>query len=399
MWVGRPVGLRVRRAGSYRDRATRMARGIADWWWRLEDGGGGFEVAPADAPPTAREPRLQRLEAVLFLAREPLSSRRLAECVGLQDGTEARMLVRRLNRLYDTAGRAFRVEEVAGGFQLLTRPKFASWLRRLGHVPAELRLSPPVLETLAVIAYRQPVLRADIEAIRGVNCGEILRQLMDRQLIRICGRSDELGRPYLYGTTRKFLQVFGLANLDKLPPIPAFRDATPPTGQAGEPGVDGTAAEAQNNRLPNHQDKKEDSNVTVSTFHSVADVTAAFDPHRAADSVGLPLSTPVAARRDDDEDYEDEEDFDDYDEGEYDDEEDEYDDEDYDEDEYDEDDYDDEEDEYEDDDLEDEDIEDDDDYDDDDEWESVDDEEDFEDDDWEDDDEWEDEDEDDDEWD
>lgn len=161
--------------------------------------------------------RVQRLEAILFLAREPLSARRLSQYANLADGTEARTLIRRLNQRYDNEGRAFRVEEIAGGFQLLTRASFASWLRRLGHVPAEIRLSAPALETLAVIAYRQPVLRADIEAVRGVNCGEMLRQLMERDLVRICGRGDELGRPYQYGTTKKFLQTFGLVDLDQLP--------------------------------------------------------------------------------------------------------------------------------------------------------------------------------------
>jgi segregation and condensation protein B len=154
---------------------------------------------------------------VLFVAREPLSSRRLAHFAGLLDGTEARTLVRRLNGLYDAEGRAFRVEEVAGGFQLMTRPKFGPWLRRLFASPVEMRLSAPALETLAVVAYRQPVLRASVDAIRGVDCGEILRQLMERDLVRIVGRSEDLGRPYLYGTTRKFLQIFGLRHLDDLP--------------------------------------------------------------------------------------------------------------------------------------------------------------------------------------
>lgn len=172
---------------------------------------------PRQDGPNTRDDRLRRLEAVLFLAREPLNSRKLSQHANLADATEARTLIRRLNEMYDRSGRAFRVEEVAGGYQLLTRGKFASWLRRLGHVPAEIRLSAPAQETLAVIAYRQPVLRADIEAIRGVNCGEILRQLMERDLVRICGRSDDLGRPYLYGTTRRFLQIFGLKNLDELP--------------------------------------------------------------------------------------------------------------------------------------------------------------------------------------
>jgi segregation and condensation protein B len=162
-----------------------------------------------------------------MLAREPLNSRKLAQFANLADGTEARTLVRKLNEALDAAGRAFRVEEVASGYQLFTRPGFASWLRKLGHIPAEMRLSAPALETLAVIAYRQPVPRADIEAIRGVNCGEILRQLMERDLARIAGRSDELGRPFLYGTTRRFLQIFGLVDLDELPRADKLRGAIP----------------------------------------------------------------------------------------------------------------------------------------------------------------------------
>lgn len=160
---------------------------------------------------------LARLEAVLFLAREPLTTRKLSQYANLADGTQARTLVRRLNDQYDARGGAFRVEQVAGGYQLLTRRKFGSWLRRLEHVPGETRLSAPALETLAVIAYRQPVPRADIEAIRGVNCGEILRQLLERDLARIDGRSEELGRPYLYSTTKRFLRLFGLARLEELP--------------------------------------------------------------------------------------------------------------------------------------------------------------------------------------
>jgi segregation and condensation protein B len=167
--------------------------------------------------PWTRDPQIARLEAVLFLAKQPLSSRKLAQLAGLADGTEARTLIRRINRWYDESGSAFRAEEVAGGFQLLSRPKFGAWLRRLYQSPVETRLSAPALETLAVVAYRQPVLRAQIEAIRGVDCGEILRQLMERDLLRISGRSEDLGRPFLYGTTKRFLQVFGLRHLDDLP--------------------------------------------------------------------------------------------------------------------------------------------------------------------------------------
>jgi len=189
------------------------------------------------------EVALQRTEAVLFLSHEPLTSRKLSQYANLADGTQARTLVRRLNERYDAAGRAFRVEHVAGGYQLLTRRKFAPWLRRLEHVPSETRLSAPALETLAVIAYRQPVPRADIEAVRGVNCGEILRQLMERELVRIDGRSEELGRPYLYSTTRRFLQIFGLVNLEQLPsrealqhrPLPPSPPIFPQPSEPPEP--------------------------------------------------------------------------------------------------------------------------------------------------------------------
>jgi len=166
---------------------------------------------------------MRRLEATLFLAREPLSSRKLSQYAILADGTEARTLVRQLNQTYDGGDRAFRVEEVAGGFQLLTRPSFASWIRQVGAAPAETRLSPPAMETLAVVAFRQPVIRAEIEAIRGVACGEILRQLMERDLVRIDGRSEDLGRPYLYATNNRFLQLFGLKSLDDLPKAPTVR--------------------------------------------------------------------------------------------------------------------------------------------------------------------------------
>jgi len=175
---------------------------------------------PVGEGPTGRSPGLMRLEAILFLAEQPESSRRLAQLAGLADGTKARTLVRELNKLYDLEGCAFRVEEVAGGFQLMSRSKFAPWLRRLQNAPAEVRLSAPAMETLAVVAYRQPVLRAEIEAIRGVQCGEILRQLIERELVRITGRSEELGRPFLYGTSKLFLQVFGLRHLDELPNYP-----------------------------------------------------------------------------------------------------------------------------------------------------------------------------------
>lgn len=175
------------------------------------------KVDAAEPVVAQRSARRSRLEAVLFLAREPLSLRKLAQSANLADATEARTLVAELRKVYDDRGSAFQLEQLAGGYQLRTRPKFAAWLRPLVGPEEQLRLSPPALETLAVVAYRQPVLRADVEAIRGVACGEILRQLMDRDLLRIVGRSEELGRPLWYGTTRRFLEAFGLSNLEELP--------------------------------------------------------------------------------------------------------------------------------------------------------------------------------------
>lgn len=182
--------------------------------WR-QSSRGAVPGPGSDAPSLAA--RLARVEAVLFLAAEPLSSRKLARLANLDDGSEARSLVRELQTRYDAYGRAFQVEEVAGGFQMRSRPVFAPWLKKLAAQSAPLNLSGPALETLVIVAYRQPVLRAEVEAIRGVACDEILRQLMDRELLRIVGRSTELGRPLLYGTTRRFLEVFGLKSLDDLP--------------------------------------------------------------------------------------------------------------------------------------------------------------------------------------
>jgi segregation and condensation protein B len=160
---------------------------------------------------------LKRVEAILFLVRQPIASRRLAIMAELEDGTQARTLVQELNRRYDQQGRSFQVKQVADGYQLRTRPQFARWIRQLDYVPTPTRLTGPALETLTVVAYRQPIIKADIEAIRGVNCGEMLRQLLEKGLIRIAGRSDQLGYPFLYATTKQFLITFGLKSLAALP--------------------------------------------------------------------------------------------------------------------------------------------------------------------------------------
>ena len=130
---------------------------------------------------------------------------------------QVREAIDQLNDEYERTKRAFRIIQVAGVRQVMTLPEYGELLKRLRGDRQMARLTPAALETLAIVAYRQPILRADLEAIRGVACGEVLRGLLDRRLIRIVGRAEELGRPMLYGTTKEFLEVFGLASLKDLP--------------------------------------------------------------------------------------------------------------------------------------------------------------------------------------
>jgi segregation and condensation protein B len=176
-------------------------------------------VEPGAAGPLARTPQLAQVEAALVVADEPLTARKLASAAGLPDGNEARRLVRKLQELYELGGSAFQIEELAGGYQLFTRAVFHRWLMRLSRSNSEPHLTGPARETLAIVAYRQPITRADVESVRGVQCGNVLQLLMEKGLVRIVGRHDSLGRPVLYGTTRKFLQVFGMRNLKDLPDV------------------------------------------------------------------------------------------------------------------------------------------------------------------------------------
>ena len=148
-----------------------------------------------------------------------MTAGRLAEALDLPASGPVKAAIDQLNATYEETGRSFRIEEVAGGYSVMTLPQFADVLLALKRGKNSSRLSPAALETLSIIAYKQPVLRADIEAIRGVACGETLRSLMERHLVKITGRAEEIGRPMLYGTTKQFLEVFGLANLKDLPAV------------------------------------------------------------------------------------------------------------------------------------------------------------------------------------
>jgi segregation and condensation protein B len=156
------------------------------------------------------------VEAVLFASDESLTEARLAKIVETNT-KQIRQHIKNLNEKYQSNNNAFRIEQIAGGYQMLTLSPFNHWLKKLLRVRSDNKLSPAAMETLAIIAYKQPVMRADIEAIRGVAVGEVIRSLSYKGLVKIVGRAEVLGRPMLYGTTKKFLEVFGLNTLRDLP--------------------------------------------------------------------------------------------------------------------------------------------------------------------------------------
>jgi segregation and condensation protein B len=159
------------------------------------------------------------LEALLFASDTPLEAERIQDVLELASPAAARELADALGRRLDEEGRALQMVEVGGGFRLVTRALVAPWLVKLARSRTRSRLSRPALETLAIIAYRQPVSRPEVDAVRGVNSEGVLDNLLDRRMIRIGGRKDSPGRPFLYETTREFLVAFGLRDLNDLPKV------------------------------------------------------------------------------------------------------------------------------------------------------------------------------------
>ena len=166
------------------------------------------------------EPTVESVvEAILFASDEPLSAERLVHIVEAGGVRQIRNCIESLNKKYTAGNFAFRIEQIAGGYQMMTLSQYNHWLKRLLRARTDTKLSQAALETLAIIAYKQPVMRADIEAIRGVAAGEVIRGLIYKGLVKIVGRAEVLGRPMLYGTTKKFLEIFGLNTLKDLPKI------------------------------------------------------------------------------------------------------------------------------------------------------------------------------------
>ncbi len=156
------------------------------------------------------------IESLLFMAQEPLTVDRIKRILIQAETREIRDAIAEISAEYEARLGGFYLDEVAGGYQIRTRPEYTQWIKKLIQ-PKPMRLSKPALETLVIIAYKQPIIRSDIEHLRGVDCGGVLRVLLERKLIRILGRKEIAGRPLIYATTRRFLEVFDLKNLQDLP--------------------------------------------------------------------------------------------------------------------------------------------------------------------------------------
>jgi segregation and condensation protein B len=163
------------------------------------------------------------IEALLFISGEPLPTRTIKDILDIKE-KDVEDIVRELIDEYQSRNSGLLVAEVADGVQIVTRPACAPWVKRLLTTAIPARLSHQSLETLAIVAYKQPVIKAEIESIRGVNSDGVLRTLLERRLIKILGRKEAPGRPLMYGTTKDFLQYFGLKNLSELPALKEFED-------------------------------------------------------------------------------------------------------------------------------------------------------------------------------
>ena len=188
------------------------------------------------------------LESLLFVSTEPLVLDQLDRVLMLQgqelvDKERVVAMMQKLQEEYREMGRGLQLVEVAGGYQLTTRPENAPWVKQLHAVRTASRLSRPALETLAIVTYRQPVTTPEIEAIRGVDCSGVLKTLLERRLIKIVGRKEAVGKPMLYGTTQDFLQHFGLRDLSELPPLKDLEEVTrefPDLAEVGQTPVEGS---------------------------------------------------------------------------------------------------------------------------------------------------------------
>jgi segregation and condensation protein B len=195
------------------------------------------------------------LEALLFVSESPLPLERMKEVLGANKRDLQRWL-EEMKEEYEKGLRGFSLVEVAEGYQFRTRPEHAEWVRKLKKAKSS-ALSQPSLETLAIIAYRQPVVRGDIERIRGVDSGGVLRTLLERKLVKIIGKKDVPGKPLVYGTSKKFLEVFGLKDLSQLPTLKDLDSLGPPSMEGVLPLEEEEKGETPTEAQPPAQEKQE----------------------------------------------------------------------------------------------------------------------------------------------
>ncbi len=194
------------------------------------------------------------LEALLFVSGNPLSKDRLKALFEGVTTEQIEAQLASLRQTYDDRNAGILLAEVAGGYQLVTRPEHAVWVRKFRSVKVSARLSKPALETLAIVAYKQPITRMEVEAVRGVNIGGILRNLMERRLVKIVGKKDVPGKPLLYGTTIEFLQYFGLKDLSALPTLKEFQELDAGEEVMEEAPLEGVdAAPSESSDAPHEQ--------------------------------------------------------------------------------------------------------------------------------------------------
>jgi segregation and condensation protein B len=201
------------------------------------------------------------LEALIFVSESPLTLDRMKEVLGGVNKRELQRLLAEMMEDYRKSERGITLEEVAEGFQFRTRPEFGEWIRRLKKIKTT-ALSQPSLETLAIIAYRQPAVRMDIEKIRGVDSGGVLRTLLEKKLIKIIGKKDVPGKPIVYGTSKRFLEVFGLKDLSDLPTLKDLDSLGPPSMEGvlplEEEKGEGEAIPEEESKVPESQEAQVD---------------------------------------------------------------------------------------------------------------------------------------------
>ena len=184
------------------------------------------EISAPAADPALSDVRALKgiIEALLFVTAEPIPVTRFLALLGAVTKQDIDQALSSLAQDYEQEGRGLQLAEVAGGYRIVTKAEFAPWLKRLEKVKSPSKLSRSALESLAIIAYKQPIVRAEVEQIRGVETSGVIRTLLERKLVRIVGRKEEPGRPIMYGTTKFFLEHFGLRDLSQLPPLREFKE-------------------------------------------------------------------------------------------------------------------------------------------------------------------------------